>query len=61
MWSSQNSPYTDLQGFCQSLTNSPQFSVYYVCDFTKPRTTWMNHVWGTTMDNGYTQHVRCYY
>jgi len=60
-WSTQNSQYSDTQGFCQSLTGSNSFEVYYNCTSTTTRSTWFNHVWGTFDDNGYTQHVRCYY
>ncbi len=60
LWSSQNSPYTDLMGFCQSLTGTTMFDVYYTCEQTKARSTWHAHAWGMTMDNGYAQHVRCY-
>ncbi|MFH1530373.1 MAG: hypothetical protein ABIK09_06515 [Pseudomonadota bacterium] len=61
LWSSANSSYSNTQGFCASLTGSNQFSVYYVCNNSQPRATWYNHVWGFFNDNGYTQHVRCYY
>jgi cysteine-rich repeat protein len=60
-WSGSNSSYSDTQGFCQSLTGSAQFQVYYNCTSSVPRATWFNHVWGHKNDNGYTQHVRCYY
>jgi len=60
-WSTTNSSYSDTQGFCQSLTGSTNFEVYYACTPTTTRATWFNHVWGTFDDNGYTQHVRCYY
>jgi uncharacterized repeat protein (TIGR01451 family) len=61
MWSTTNSLYSDTQGFCESLTGSTNFEAFYTCDFTQSRATWYNHVWGTNSDNGYTQHVRCYY
>ncbi len=60
-WSTVNSLYSNTQGFCQSLTGSASFEVYYVCSSTTARATWFNHVWGTFQDNGYTQHVRCNY
>jgi hypothetical protein len=55
------SPYTDLPGFCQSLTGKTQFDVYYTCDVTQARAVWKMHVWSMTMDNGYSQHLRCYH
>ena len=61
IWSSTNSSYSDTAGFCQSLTGSSVMQAYYVCTSTQPRSTWTNHVWGTFNDNGYTQHVRCYF
>jgi len=61
VWSSENSPFSDTVGFCNSLTHNPHIEVFYVCDITLERSTWMNHVWGTFFDNGFTQHVRCFY
>ena len=60
-WSNTNSSYSDTQGFCSSLTGSMQFSAFYTCASSTTRATWSNQSWGTTSDNGYTQHVRCYY
>lgn len=60
-WSTTNSSYSDTQGFCQSLTGSTNFEVFYTCGASVTRSTWFSNVWGTTFDNGYTQHVRCYY
>ena len=60
-WSSTNSSYSDTQGYCQSLTGSSTFEVYYTCASSITRATWYSNSWGTTSDNGYTQHVRCYY
>ncbi len=60
-WSTTNSSYSDTVGFCQSLTGTAKMEAYYNCTGSVTRTTWKNHVWGTTTDNGYTQHVRCYY
>ena len=61
MWSNSPSPYTDHAGFCESLTGSTTFEVYYTCSASVQRATWYAHVWGTTQDNGYSQHLRCYY
>jgi uncharacterized repeat protein (TIGR01451 family) len=61
MWSSTNSQYSDTRGFCQALTGSTTFEVYYDCTETTSRATWYDHVWGTFDDNGYTRDVRCYY
>ena len=60
-WSSSNSSYSDTKGFCASLTGNSNIQVYYQCEGTTVRSTWYNHVWGTSNDNGYTRHVRCYY
>ncbi len=60
-WSSTNSAYSDTAGFCNSLTGSPVIQVFYTCSSSVPRSTWFNHVWGTFLDNGYTQNVQCYY
>jgi hypothetical protein len=60
-WSLTNSSYSDTIGFCQSLTGTAKAESYFVCNTTQTRATWKAHVWGTTSDNGYTQHVRCYY
>jgi hypothetical protein len=60
-WSTTNSSYSDTQGFCQSLTGSTTFEVYYNCADSITRATWYSHSWGTTTDNGFTEHVRCYY
>ncbi|MEE2828194.1 MAG: putative metal-binding motif-containing protein [Myxococcota bacterium] len=60
-WSNTNSSYSDTQGFCESLTGSSQFSAFYTCANTTTRATWSSQSWGTTSDNGYTQHLRCYY
>ena len=35
--------------------------MYYTCSASVQRATWYAHVWGTTQDNGYSQHLRCYY
>ena len=62
IWSTTNSQYSDTVGFCASLTGASGTSgaeSYYVCNTTQQRTTWKAHVWGTFMDNGYTQNVRC--
>ncbi len=61
MWSMTNSSYSDTVGFCKSLTGTAKMEAYYTCSNTTTRATWKANVWGTTMDNGYTQHVRCYY
>jgi hypothetical protein len=60
-WSFQNCAYSDTVGFCQSLTGTARAESYYTCSNTVPRAVWKAHMWSTTMDNGYTQHVRCYY
>jgi hypothetical protein len=62
-WNSTNSLYSDTLGFCRQMTNSPTatISVYYACDSNQSRAVWKNNKWSTFMDNGYTQHVRCYY
>jgi hypothetical protein len=64
-WSFTNSAYSDTYGFCASLT-SPSLTAkadsYFNCSSGfQTRATWYSHVWSTTSDNGYTQHVRCYY
>jgi hypothetical protein len=61
IWSTQASPTTDHAGFCASLTGHSSFEVYYTCSTSIQRATWFAGVWGTTVDNGYTQHVRCYH
>ncbi|MFT4625694.1 MAG: hypothetical protein ACI8PZ_004365 [Myxococcota bacterium] len=61
LWSVENSAYSDTRGFCASITGSESFEVYYTCEDTRERATWFDHVWGEVLDNGYTQHVRCYY
>jgi cysteine-rich repeat protein len=61
LWSSTNSSYSDTKGFCASLTGNSTIQVYYACTNTQTRAAWHNHVWGTSEDNGYTQHVRCFY
>ncbi len=61
VWSGTNSSYSDTKGFCASLTGKSNIQVYYNCASSITRATWYNHVWGTVGDNGYTQHVRCYY
>jgi hypothetical protein len=61
VWSTTNSEFSDTAGFCASLTGNPAIEVFYTCDTTMPRSTWINHVWGTVEDNGFTQHVRCFY
>jgi len=61
LWSSTPSPYTDHAGFCQSLTGSPTFEVYYACTYSQPRATWYANVWANFNDNGYSEDVRCYY
>lgn len=60
-WRFDNSSYSDTRGFCGSLTGNPTAESYYVCNSTRSRITWFSGAWGTTNDNGYTQHVRCYY
>ena len=60
-WSGTNSSYSDTKGFCASLTGKSNISVYYQCEGTTTRSTWYNHNWGTTQDNGYTRHVKCFY
>ncbi len=60
-WSDINSSYSDIAGFCSSLTGSEAMEVYYECDFSQDRATWYDGVWSTAMDNGFTRHVRCYY
>lgn len=60
-WSSENSAYSDTAGFCASLTGNPAIQVFYTCSASILRSTWHNHVWGTVEDNGFTQHVRCFY
>lgn len=60
-WSMTPSPYTDLPGFCESLTGVAKAEVYYTCGATETRATWKNHTWGTMDDNGFAQHVRCHY
>ena len=60
-WSTVNSRFSDTSGFCASLTGSPVFQAFYTCSSTVERSTWFNHVWGTFFDNGFTQHVRCFY
>jgi len=61
VWSSQNSRYSDTAGFCSMLTGGTAFSAYYACDITQTRAVWRNSVWSTFQDNGFTQHLRCYY
>lgn len=60
-WSFTNSSYSDTDGFCASLTGSSVAEVYYTCAESITRATWFDGVWGTTVDNGYIQDVRCYY
>lgn len=60
-WSSENSRFSDTAGFCASLTGNPNIQVFYTCSESVLRSTWSNHTWGTFIDNGFTQHVRCFY
>ena len=60
-WSGTNSVYSDTIGFCQSLTGTAKMEAYYTCAVSTTRATWKNHLWGTVSDNGYTEHLRCYY
>ena len=61
LWSMVPSPYTDHAGFCQSLTGSPVFEVYYACTYTQARATWYANAWAFFDDNGYTENIRCFY
>jgi hypothetical protein len=60
-WSTINSSYSDTVGFCKSLTGTAKMEAYYTCGLSSTRATWMNKIWGTISDNGYTKNVRCYY
>jgi len=60
-WSLQNPRTSDTIGLCQSLTGTAKAESFFTCAGSINRATWFAHVWGTTNDNGYTQHVRCYY
>jgi hypothetical protein len=61
VWSSENARTSDTVGFCASLTGTPRMEAFYTCGASITRVTWFNHAWGTTVDNGFTQHVRCFY
>jgi len=60
-WSTSNSSYTDHESFCLQITGSTQFEVYYTCSSTTLRITLYDETWGDTMDNGYTESIRCYF
>ncbi|MFT5682586.1 MAG: hypothetical protein ACI8RZ_003508, partial [Myxococcota bacterium] len=60
-WSTYESPYTSHSDFCELLTGSRLFEVYYTCDSTRTRVTYASGTWDTYEDNGYTQHIRCFY
>jgi len=55
----------DQDKFCQYLTGSLNFEIYYNCGPHTPRAVWQpnSSSWslGSNNDNGYSQHVRCYY
>ncbi|MBN2723471.1 MAG: hypothetical protein JXR95_05305 [Deltaproteobacteria bacterium] len=62
IWSTTESHFTRHANFCYYLTGSSTFEVYYACDSSIPRATWFGTTWGSnTNDNGFTQHIRCYY
>jgi hypothetical protein len=61
LWSTRSSPYTDHAAFCQQITGSSRFEVYYACTSTVARVTLYGITWGTIPDNGYTQHIRCFF
>ncbi|CAF4205617.1 unnamed protein product, partial [Adineta steineri] len=62
-WSTTTSPYWDTIGFCRKITGSllATIYVYYDCDTSQPRVTWIADVWSTFNDNGFTSILRCYY
>jgi len=60
-WSNVDSAFSDTSGFCYFLTQGG-FSSYYVCDSQRQRAVWQAMAWRSPyVDNGLTQHVRCYY
>jgi len=60
-WSTEDSPSTSHADFCELLTDSDDFEVFYTCDVTRERATYSGGSWGTNEDNGYTKSVRCHY
>jgi len=60
-WSTTESRYTSHADFCELLTGSRGFEVYYTCDTSQTRVSYAGGVWGTYQDNGYTQDIRCDY
>lgn len=61
-WSTAESYYTSLADFCEYITGSPSFEVYYDCEGWTARATWFGTDWGANdYDNGYSKHLRCNY
>lgn len=60
-WSSTPSPHTDHAGFCALLTGERAFLADYTCSSSATRATWNAGSWGSRVDNGLTQSLRCFF